>query len=80
VIPTPIGRERPENFDSKEENEEIKNPKSDCTLITFISNDERTSKAEAAVALEKQNLAELRFRDYHISIIVHSYSIPSNQK
>ena len=50
-----------------------------CTMLTFISNDERTSKAEAAVALEKQNLAELRFRDYHISIIVHSYSIPSNQ-
>lgn len=42
---------------------------------TFISNDEGTSKAEAAVALEKQNLTELRFRDYHISIIVHSDSI-----
>jgi len=71
VIPTPIGRERPENFDSKEEKKMI---------LTFISNDERTSKAEAAVALEKQNLTELRFRDYHISIIVHSDSIPNKNK
>jgi hypothetical protein len=65
---------------ARKRTKKLKNPKSDCTMLTFISNDERTSKAEAAVALEKQNLAELRFRDYHISIIVHSYSIPSNQK
>ena len=49
-------------------------------MLTFISNDERTSKAEATVALEKQNLTELRFRDYHISIIVHSDSIPNKNK